>query len=327
MHQLVTTITAACIAMGTARAQPGSPAPFPTGHRQEAPPGAAHQAARSGADFLPSKHGFPFRNGFRGCSLPPVLRDLPGPMGRAVRESLKDGLKLPESFGLCGGMALAAADFYLAERAVPGGTTAPKEGSALYEYIFRRQNDSLGQGAMMALKFMQWMALPDFATEGDSTGSLTAAEMPAIVARLQRHELVPLGLVYRKAKGNQGSDAPAGVLWENHQVLAYGVREEAGTKGWVIQIYDSNFPGDDANVIRVTAHPPTGATGGAKAPSREEVSCEQVPGRGRPIRVRGVFAMPYTPVTPPGELDGTHAAPAKPGAPASPEAGATGGRR
>ena len=72
--------------------------------------------------FLPSKHGFEFRNVFRGSPLPALLRNAESGPLRAMRAGVDAGL--PTEYGLCGGMSLAAADFYLS-RATPIQTTTP----------------------------------------------------------------------------------------------------------------------------------------------------------------------------------------------------------
>ncbi len=248
--------------------------------------------------FIPNKHGYGFRNTFKGSPLPAVLRGASaGPM-RAVGLELDSGLGLPSEFGLCGGMSLAAADFYLAKRPVPDLTKPPEQGTPLYEYLYQRQADSMGPLGVMALKFWTWMKLPDHSDTGDCTQKLTAGELPSIVKRLKARQLVPIGLVLTNSKD--------GKLWENHQILGYGVKEcEHGVVE--LLVYDPNYPRDDKVVIRVTPvtkEAPATSTDAskedkAKAPAPTEYTCQRVTGKGLTKKVRGLFSMPYEPKTPP----------------------------
>jgi hypothetical protein len=220
--------------------------------------------ARSFASFRPSRHGFRFVNSFTGSPLP--------------LEGWTKELGVPERFGLCGGMSCAAADLYIAGVEVPGGTTPPERGAALYDYIYQRQVSTFALGAM-AMKFIEWMEAPEEGERG--THARTAEELPQILAALDEGRPVVLGLVF-VARTSGGAQRKA---WENHQVLAYAA--ERLPMGVVeLRIYDPNFPGADDAVIRYV-------------PSPDGVRIARiVPGRGRKA-VRGFFAMPYTPVRPP----------------------------
>lgn len=231
--------------------------------------------------FLPSRDGFVFRNKFTGSPLPAALRNAESGPLKAVKSGIGDGL--PTEYGLCGGMSLASADFYLSKRAMPEDGKAPAQGTDLYEYLYQRQTDSMGSLGVMALKFWRWMNLPDRSPAGESTAALSAKELPVLVKRLKARQLVPVGLVYTSADAG-------GKLWENHQVLAYGVAEKAG--GVVeLKIYDPNFPKDDACVVRVEPM-------GKDVSSLKEVKAERVTGKGASKKVRGFFAMPYEPRVP-----------------------------
>lgn len=208
-------------------------------------------AARSFHDFRPSVHGFPFRNGFQGRIL-------------GTGEN---------SYGLCGGMSFAAADYFLAQRPIPGGPKAPAEGTPLHEYLYARQAASFGAFGVMGLKFVEWMQLPD---EGeDSVQSRTLSGLPAIRRTLARGEPVVLGLVLNRT----GEKA-----WDNHQVLALDEQTEGETT--TIRIYDPNFPKRDDIIISV-------AHDGSAVPIRQHI-----PGRGT-IVIRGFFRMAYRPAAPP----------------------------
>ena len=235
---------------------------------------ARDEPASPNPPFLPSNHGFRFRNAFIGTPLPPALRGL----------GIERQMRVPSRYGLCGGMSLAAADYFLADAAIPDAVSVPEEGTPLYGYIYRRQTDSLGPLAIMATKFVRWMQLPDSAAEGDSTASLTAKELPAVLSRLGKGELVPLGLVYAKSGGRSNDKA-----WENHQVLAYRASPAAEGTGYDFFIYDPNYPGHDGVVIRVRPLPNDG----------DGVACTLRTGPGRERTVRGLFPMPYTRAVPP----------------------------
>jgi hypothetical protein len=264
---------------------------------------AAKAVTQRAEGFIPGKQGFGFRNIFKGSPLPAALRGASSVPMKAVSFELNSGLGLPSEFGLCGGMSLAAADFYLAKRPVPDLTKPPEQGTPLYEYLYQRQADSMGPLGVMALKFWTWMKLPDHSDTGDCTQKLTAGELPGIVKRLKARQLVPIGLVL--------TNSTEGKLWENHQILGYGVKEcEHGVIE--LQIYDPNYPKDDKVVIRVTpvtkeapadaAQPAKETTSkGAKAaePAPTEYTCQRVTGKGLVKKVRGLFSMPYEPKTPP----------------------------
>lgn len=235
-----------------------------------------HPAVRSFADFRPSRDGFAFVNDFSGSSLPVDL-------GAAAESRLG----LPRHYGLCGGMSFAAADYYLARAAVPADTHPPVRGSRLYLYLYKRQATSVGPSGAMALKFLEWMRLPD--TGADSCRARTAAELPPIRAALQRGEPVMLGLVLTSAARRQEP-------WNNHQVLAYAIAAPSVPGAEELRIYDPNFPHRDDVVIRIVQEP-------------DGPRCSRiVPGR-RETAVRGVFRMAYEPVDPASAREAVTASP------------------
>ncbi|MFA6043543.1 MAG: hypothetical protein WC718_01040 [Phycisphaerales bacterium] len=235
------------------------------------------------AGFVPSKHGFGFVNHFEGVPLPREIREGKTLVTRLLRQAAK-GTSLPTTFGLCGGMSLAAADYYHAKQPPPPDTTPPKQGTPLYEYLHQRQTDSLGENLIMATKFIEWMMLPD--TGDGSCAARTKPELADIVARLRQGEVVPLGLVLVRADGNNRSRAAAGAAWQNHQVLAYAAKEgEAVPEG--IRVYDPNYPRDDGVMV---------VTNQAK-PGPDGTQFELRHSRGSHA-VRGCFPMPYRPAPP-----------------------------
>jgi hypothetical protein len=230
-------------------------------HPSSMEPASTTDVARSIADFRPSTHGFAFRNNFRGSMLPATFGDADKLLG------------LPDQFGLCGGMSAAAADFFFAGRPIPAETRPPSQGTELYRFIYTRQANSNGLLGAMGLKFVEWMGLDD-----GEVARRTSEEIPAIVAGLGRGEAVVIGMVLVQ----QG--APGAKAWENHQVLAYAAKQADDT--YVLHVYDPNFPKRDDVVIRL-------------APAEVGVACRLVvPGR-RDLPVRGIFRVPYKPVSPP----------------------------
>lgn len=293
------------------------------------PDGDSPPAARTSHEFLPSKHGFHFRNSFTGSPLPKAVRGL----------GLENLVSVPTRYGKCGGMSAAAADFFLARTPIPPDTKPPVEGTPLFGYITTRQIDSLGRLGSMTGKFMEMMAAPDTSPEATSAASLTAPHIEPLLKRLEQGELIALGLVYvaspaaakktehpsehpseqptdqstSQATGQTTTKAPpgspagpkaapappvrSGALWDNHQVLAFAspgqVERWASQEACAqIRIYDPNFPDNDHVVIFVRKM----AQAGNQLP---QVFCEQRVGPSRTIRLRGFFPMPYTSRLPP----------------------------
>ena len=241
--------------------------------------------------FRPSRHGFFFRNSFKGSPLPKPLQNF----------GIEAAVGAPDTYGKCGGMSLAAADYFFANTLIPPDTTPPSDTSPLFDYITTRQIDSLGDYAVMATKFARWMGLPDVHDSQESTAELTAYELPRLLERLNAGELVPLGLVYVSNSGTL-----QGKIWENHQVLAYAARQISRDDGdpaaqhstilTTIYIYDPNFPRDDANRLTIT---PIVDPRSGKPPM---VTTLQRTSSKRIIPVRGFFLMPYEKRDPPEAL-------------------------
>jgi hypothetical protein len=188
-------------------------------------------------------------------------------------------------------MCFAAHDNYLADRRPPPDTTPPASGTPLYERLYARQADSIGPGLSQATRFADWMALADDGRDG--TRARTFLELPAILDRLSRHELVHLGLVHVSFRETHE-------IWRNHQVLAYSASSpEPGAVD--LHIYDPNHPKRDDIVIRLrlrrieTSSPMRmGLAFHALPPLGVEASLIATDGTiHKPVR--GLFAMPYAP--------------------------------
>lgn len=153
-------------------------------------------------DFLPSKHGFAFRNSFSSEDDPAIVRALSG---------------------RCGGMAYGALDYHRLDE-------VPPEDSAFGDYLLTRSVDSI---VANLAKFALWSVSPDETRSAlvHGVGQLTRdEEVPRLAEALKRGP-VPLGLV--RARGIKE-------IGRNHQVVAYALRQEGDTV--IISVYDSCQP-------------------------------------------------------------------------------------
>ncbi len=273
-----------------------SPVPTPTLTQPPVLPPTTPVAStpvHDGRTFRPSVNGFHFVNSFDGSAAPPALREAKGGLLGLIKGATES--TVGDRFGLCGGMSASAADYFNAGRTPPTTREVPGETSTLRDYLFERQVDSLGAMGLMAAKFVERMALPDVsefvAGAGgrwtDSAAARTTPELEPILTRLDRGDLVPLGLVHVSV-GNGNA------IWENHQVLAYAY--ERGDGMLTLRVYDPNAPLDDGAVVRLARE------GEADAPEQWRGSLEyghQADGRMRRRPVRTLFAMPYVAKEPP----------------------------
>ena len=223
--------------------------------------------------FLPSRHGFAFTNAWP--DQPAVV--LPTPFGDIGIGNAGGGL--------CGGMAFAALDYWLAGRAP--GLDRPAAGDQLYRYIVDRLIDSWHAPAGVA-QYYQWMSLPDgdhvitlfgrrVVTERGLGWRTVRVQWPQIKKDLDRGLPVPIGVVTTSSRNPKD-------LALNHQVLAYGC--EADGSQVTLRVYDPNCGRRDDITIRM-------ATG---APARS-VTFDHNLGLGR-RPIRGFFRVAYTPHTP-----------------------------
>ena len=165
------------------------------------------------SSFLPSRHGFPYPNGYAAGV--PIL-DVPTPFGR-VR--VGDGRA-----GVCGGMVFAALDFFHYGLPVPVEPTPQ-----LFRYFVRRLFASWDP-PFGGLRFYAWQVRTRL------TRQTVAEEWPKVRAVLDAGHPAPLGLVQVR------SPDPRQVV-RNHQVLAYGY--ELRGDEVALRVYDPNWPGDD----------------------------------------------------------------------------------
>jgi len=186
---------------------------------------------RSIDDFRPSCHGFEFGNSFHEM---PNIPNLPANIDNMVeRIDLAD---IDQSYGLCGGMALAAKDFFMHDREVPSTGQPPQSGD-LFDYLWERQLDTFdhASGWDGLRKFINFYLPTTF------TRARSVSEFRRVKDALDTGRPVVVGLVYvRAGDGN---------LWDNHQVLAYDYTESGGKT--YINIYDPNHPGANDILVRV----------------------------------------------------------------------------
>jgi hypothetical protein len=150
----------------------------------------------------------------------------------------------PQTYGLCGGMAFAALDYYTAGIPIPTATVAPTQASAagtiMRNYLQRRQLDSLREnlGAVLA-----WMTVLNYIPQWWSFKSgapwlldRSKEEWKTLKKNIDAGQPTPLALI-----GTTKDPL------ENHQVLAYGYDEPdpgLGVDGTgIIYVYDMNCPG------------------------------------------------------------------------------------
>jgi hypothetical protein len=160
-------------------------------------------------DFVPVRHGFHFENYF---------------VNHVV------GIT---TYGLCGGMVLAAARYWKQRLAIPthrpgdfgGDSRVPAEGTPLQQYIYACQMESYGPLGLLSAA--NWITAVDFNGQFD----WSVGEFDRIKAEIDRGNPVVLGLRVRETGNLNG-----------HQVLAIGY--DLAPKR--IYAYDPNFAGFEA---------------------------------------------------------------------------------
>ncbi|MGH2627777.1 MAG: hypothetical protein ACRDHY_14135 [Anaerolineales bacterium] len=204
-------------------------------------------------------------------------------LGRGLGRAIAGGL--PQVYGLCGGMAFAALDYYTRGLPLPRGTgpsdqptrKTPK-GATLRTYLWQRLLQSLtvgGAGALMLANMAALHLMPKrWPFRGGAPWLLARSKSNWI--RLKRHidagEPWPIGLV--------GTTKDP---FTNHQVLAYGYDDNGDGRG-TIYVYDMNCPGAE-QTLRVDFRGES---------LQAEESC---PGARGPLR--GFFCEIYSPAEPP----------------------------
>lgn len=188
----------------------------------------------------------------------------------------------PQSYGLCGGMAAAALDYYAHGKRLPRGkdvhdlpTNETPDGAKLRSYLLNRQLESM---AFNFPKLLAWMVMLHIDLPFIEDGpkwllQQSKSEWQALKAHIDAGTPWPLMLI--------GSSASP---FNNHQVLAYGYDEPENGTG-TIYIYDMNCP-DQENTLKLDFR---------QEMLVAEESCPQAP-RGP---LRGFFCDVYSRETPP----------------------------
>ncbi len=190
--------------------------------------------------FLPSLHGFHFRNDFPNIFLNTPFASLTGG-------------------GRCGGMAYASLDYFSHQTPVPncisnsplsafqdfsasGGV--PPDGTILADFILIRLMATFAQYGFTSFA---WNSASDHAT-WIGPGRVAATkinEWPKLQAHLDNGAPVTIGLV-----------SSTGSLGDAHQIVAYDYSLGPGPNGTqliTISVYDNNFPDNDNVTIQSTA--------------------------------------------------------------------------
>jgi len=172
--------------------------------------------------FVPSIHGMRFPNSFSVSFRIPGLPTTP-----------------PVTYGLCGGISATANDFFRRNRTPPKTTDAPARDTPFYEYLFKRQMDTFGPAAILALRFQLWMSWKAGGLSGYRRRTFT--EYEKIRKELRTGVPVVIGLVYARA-------VTQGRVWHNHQVLAYDYEYANGSL--TMKVCDPNYIGRDDITVR-----------------------------------------------------------------------------
>lgn len=157
-----------------------------------------------------------------------------------IRTRLEEGLAA-QGYGLCGGMAYAALDFYRVDMPIPWlreQGERPQSGSRLRSYLWRRQLQSFGRDIdrfLIWIVYLNW--IPTWLKGGPSRlARESKEEWDKLRTQIDAGAPVPLGLV-------RNTISP----FECHQVLAVGYDELDNERG-VIFVYDPNCPGQESRI-------------------------------------------------------------------------------
>ncbi len=182
------------------------------------------------------------------------------------------------SNGLCGGMAFAAADLFVAKRLPPETNQNPPAASPAFDYIVKRLIDSFNIPAGVA-EYYEWMVLGradvGFGLVIHGTSYRTVEEeLPKLRQAIDKGIPCTLGLIL------VNSTNPAD-LGKNHQVMAYAYADQGNTT--TVSVYDSNVPDTEVTITFSTSHPERG--------TKFDYS-------GNEAELFGFFTVPYRPADP-----------------------------
>lgn len=215
-------------------------------------------------DFLPQRDGFAFRNywaldqaesdeviSLLNASVDDALSVL-NPLFPPPLIMLRLGRKLvtwaetavPQTYGLCGGTAFAALDYYNAKIPIPLGTEPPTRantaGTTLRDYLQHRQLDSLKDNLPTILAWMAVLNLiPSWRPfKGGAAWLLdqSKAQWNTLTTKIDANQPVPLAIIGTTMNPMQ-----------NHQVLAVGYDDPHDGTGTIF-VYDMNCPGAEQSI-------------------------------------------------------------------------------
>jgi hypothetical protein len=250
--------------------------------------------------FQPDVHGFAFVNswtfedpendqmvnavlgGVNGA-VESMLKPFASLGGTAVASSLKGWVDnvVPSQYGLCGGMAFAALDYYKKGTQVPRGAgyddvprRDSRDGRILRDFLWRRQLESMSVNVPTLLVWMGMLhsIIPMVGGAGWLLEQ-TRQHWATLKKHIDNGEPWPICLVGT-------STSP----FHNHQVLAYGYSDPGDGTG-TVYVYDMNCP-DKENTIHLDFR-------GIELMADE--SCASAD-RGA---LRGFFCEVYMPASPP----------------------------
>ena len=197
--------------------------------------------------FDPHRHGWPFANiypyrlGIGRIRIPPAIK-----------------------MGFCGGMVFSALDHFYDRAQIPRLDRAPLQGEPLFDALFRRQRQTLNGGVM--LKTWRWQIKSD-----EELAALTAHEWATVRQSIDAGHPVVICLIREEGW--------FGKVWENHQVVVCGYRQDPASGRVTLSIYDPNWRNTAGVTIQFTPGTPDGRQ---LAPSGAE---------NHPMR--GFFVIPY----------------------------------
>jgi len=165
---------------------------------------------------------------------------------------------VPDSYGACGGMALAALDYYYRQWVVPKGINLrpdpldtsrrllvpPKDpgvDQTLRNFIYDRLKDSWGEGGVMD-KTIEWFVIMntipnEFGGGGPELQNRTKNEWVKLCGLLDQGKPQPINVMYDTWN-----------IFDNHQVVAYGYGGDPFTGDAFINIYDNNSPNQELRI-------------------------------------------------------------------------------
>lgn len=239
------------------------------------------------------------------AALQPLFGNILVLAGLAIKLKLDAARANPQAYGLCGGMAFAALDYFNSGIPIPTAKVVPTRttlaGNAMRDYLQRRQIDSLRDNLPTVLGWMtmlnyvpQWW---NFTSGAPWLLAHSKGQWETLKSNIDAGHPTPLALLGT-------TKDPMG----NHQVLAYGYDDPdpaIGADGTgIIYVYDMNCPG-----MAPTADCPAGERTirvdlrGKVLSARECCpSAERGP-------LRGFICEKYSAVTPPVVQDWTTLAP------------------